>query len=426
VTQIERCVLCKNVLTAEEIHYYENTCNACEACDNGELQTMREVWIVEHSSGLMAAATEEIALNYAKGSGGEVLGKYTPSPAPPTRSDTREQAAASPSAVGEGQTITEWFATLRTDIARELPCSCDEDETCFRCLALRRIDGALSSQAPKPASAGGEPESYERKIARLGCRCTRPDARACASDRGTYGFDCTCECHRAIAAEADTAEENDNEIKRGMASTDPSVLANHAAAVADMGSRAKVGQPPTSDRLAPIEARGVLETIRFHLRRGDHVGADGQRCTQQLLDAIDKALRARESAPAVESADIPTVYVESSNLDAVLHHGASQLTAYKPDSAMFMSVPLTVLYATPPSVATGCAVEADRPKLKVGDEVTWWDNGQTKIGKIIAAERETEYTVVSNGSTRQYYGDDDIFSLAADINPPARVVGGTK
>jgi hypothetical protein len=55
-----------------------------------------------------------------------------------------------------------------------------------------------------------------------------------------------------------------------------------------------------ADRLAPIEARDVLETIRFHLRRGDHVGADGQRCTQQLLDAIDKALRASESAPAVE------------------------------------------------------------------------------------------------------------------------------
>jgi hypothetical protein len=46
------------------------------------------------------------------------------------------------------------------------------------------------------ASAPDEPESYERRIARIGCRCTRPDARCCAGDRGEPGDSCACECHR--------------------------------------------------------------------------------------------------------------------------------------------------------------------------------------------------------------------------------------
>jgi hypothetical protein len=63
---------------------------------------------------------------------------------------TREQAAASPSAVGEGQAFD--YGPHLTEIAAIL------GARGFHAAArlLRQLREALSSQAPKPASAGGE------------------------------------------------------------------------------------------------------------------------------------------------------------------------------------------------------------------------------------------------------------------------------
>jgi hypothetical protein len=73
--------------------------------------------------------------------------------ASPTRSDTREQAAASPSAVGEGQ-VTDAMVERALRISRLL--GYDSPESVIGPNDMRYIlKAALSSQAPKPASAGG-------------------------------------------------------------------------------------------------------------------------------------------------------------------------------------------------------------------------------------------------------------------------------
>ena len=65
----------------------------------------------------------------------------------------------------------------------------DEADICSR-----DILAALAAPPPQPVA----PESYESRIARIGCRCTRPDARACAGDKHiSPDFPCACECHVA-------------------------------------------------------------------------------------------------------------------------------------------------------------------------------------------------------------------------------------
>jgi hypothetical protein len=63
-------------------------------------------------------------------------------------------------------------------------------------IAERARASDTNDAAAAVGRAPDEPESYERRIAQIGCRCTRPDARCCAGDRGETGDSCTCECHR--------------------------------------------------------------------------------------------------------------------------------------------------------------------------------------------------------------------------------------
>ena len=48
-----------------------------------------------------------------------------------------------------------------------------------------------------------------------------------------------------------------------------------------------------AEKIRALEA--ALHTIAFHLRRNDHIGIDGVRCTQQILDAIDAATQSPRS-----------------------------------------------------------------------------------------------------------------------------------
>jgi hypothetical protein len=75
--------------------------------------------------------------------------------ATPTRSDTREQAAASPSAVGE---VTDAMTYAGLLALRDVGY---HDETIDTEHMKIAIAAALSSQAPKPASAGGELDAIE-------------------------------------------------------------------------------------------------------------------------------------------------------------------------------------------------------------------------------------------------------------------------
>lgn len=56
---------------------------------------------------------------------------------------------------------------------------------------------------------------------------------------------------------------------------------------------------------------------------------------------------ARPTAPVIAPVE-PVIFVDSHGLHTVLHAGASEVRAYKPSSALIMSMPLTPLYLSPP------------------------------------------------------------------------------
>jgi hypothetical protein len=204
----------------------------------------------------------------------------TPSPPSPTRSDTREQAAASPSAVGEG---------LLQELVRAWDTGdfvCDEH---FAMLINRAR--SFAAKAPKTASAGGEPDwrhiaNEYADAAANGIQWIRNIEKGCStSETAIAEMQANMKRIRAIAAEADTAKD---------------LPWNHPdwpEFVATMP-----GTPP--DRLAPIEARGAvnpffwIDAIRTALHTTDC--DDKRRVLTNAANALENFLRARESAPAVE------------------------------------------------------------------------------------------------------------------------------
>ena len=170
----------------------------------------------------------------------------------------------------------------------------------------------LTAQAPTPASGGGEPESYERRRARIGCNCPRPSARACAGERVTYGFDCQCECHREpIAAEADTAKDDPQlgawrcsqcgELRESWA--DPRWRWNgeqweHQHEHLGHVAARKFGDPPAADRLAQTVTDAEVDAAYGYLMSVNQDVPHGiLRC------ALETSLRARESAPQSTAPD---------------------------------------------------------------------------------------------------------------------------
>lgn len=201
--------------------------------------------------------------------------------------NTRTPSPASPSPVGEGQPVAWQWRPAVSPRTRERygennpwPWTVCSKEAFNEPHPDNEYRELFAAQAPKPASGGGEigqreqetvdalaqshafgvsisdkyaaiHRSLRTKVARWRTDSTTlhsPDGKAVLAQ-------CADELEQAITAEADTAKENDNEIKRGMANTDPFVLADHAAAVADMGTRAvPVLNPPAADSSQPTVA----------------------------------------------------------------------------------------------------------------------------------------------------------------------------
>jgi hypothetical protein len=52
------------------------------------------------------------------------------------------------------------------------------------------------------------------------------------------------------------------------------------------------------------EAKAILETVCFHLRRNDHVTPPtGATCTNQMIDRIERFLLENEKSPSVGATD---------------------------------------------------------------------------------------------------------------------------
>jgi hypothetical protein len=271
--------------------------------------------------------------------------RSTPSPASPARSDTREQAAASPSAVGEGQPVLA-YCVLYRDGTEELTWPNKDgtrDENSDEWHGEPRSITPLSSQAPKPASAGGydllveargwitKPASghdegmmyidfIERLDAAIAAKtASAGGAEACLAATMVEGIDeaiANGDIERirdiwnrrlgAIAAEADTAKEDAADVARYSADD---FVAPPPSEWSPAGQRRLIealeqhkSAPP--NRLAPIEARGVvtdaMEDAAIAALNGvDLVKAGGWKGVMRI--AIKAALRAHESAPAVET-----------------------------------------------------------------------------------------------------------------------------
>jgi hypothetical protein len=296
-----------------------------------------------------------------------------------TRSDTREQAAASPSAVGEGLLIellrrayrfvqsdnefterdwTEYENTkdeIRAVLSGQSPLRdalqtmiasaevyVERDEVIgyrIKTGALHRVIGMLgltvpcnlpvatlhanyggftqkslddardyplSSQAPKPASAGGERcsqtddgECFYRKTRRLIGLPSQSVSVACTNDVG----------QNAIAAEADTAKEDAADVARYSADD---FVAPPPSEWSPAGQRRLIEaleqhKPATTDRLAPIEARGTVTDAEVERALDiwcNKPVTDDTNLPKSLRDrsraVLEAFLRARESAPAVE------------------------------------------------------------------------------------------------------------------------------
>jgi hypothetical protein len=308
-----------------------------------------------------------------------------------TRSDTREQAAASPSAVGEGQPVLA-YCVLYRDGTEELTWPNKDgtrDENSDEWHGEPRSITPLSSQAPKPASAGGydllveargwitKPASghdegmmyidfIERLDAAIAAKtASAGGAEACLAATMVEGIDeaiANGDIERirdiwnrrlgAIAAEADTAKEDAADVARYSADD---FVAPPPSEWSPAGQRRLIealeqhkSAPP--NRLAPIEARGdFIRRLNYtSWMEGSDNGCEPPKDWQDGYRAHMRraALRARESAPAVEAKNGDSFAkllddMSGSRLPFV-HEYADRIRK---------------LSATPPSVATGCAAE---------------------------------------------------------------------
>ena len=218
----------------------------------------------------------------------------------------------------------------------------------------------LAAQAPKPASGGGEQLSHsDGGVPAATCPCCGGSidwdywgetGRARCKQCRLEALSLSNWNRRAIAAEADTAKEpnpKDSVEFIGEMIGCRAILSGVIIPPAPVDS-----SPPAADRLAQTVTDA--ETRQEFIRRLNYTswmegmdnGCEPPKDWQDGFNACLKreSIRARESAPAQE----PTVYVETRGLDCVLNAGACVLSAYKPANAVFMSMPLTPLYAAAP------------------------------------------------------------------------------
>jgi hypothetical protein len=302
VTQIElrSCPFCDDdcsVIGASSpaMSKYIVMCNGCSLVLHGIFPSKEAAIFAWNTRTTLPAPLSPVAEKHA-----EI--EHTHSPASPTRSDTREQAAASPSAVGEVQ-VTDAMTYAGLLALRDVGY---HDETIDTEHMKIAIAAALSSQAPKPASAGGDFAEDARDVLDRFYWMLSPDAKGNHTVKHLSVKAVIRLCEKIIAAEADTAKESCGDVCKLARSTGV-ICAEGECDIASDHRRAKA-----ADRLAPIEARGVeplpsaadrvAGSLRFILD-ADACGCGIPDCAREAarkwLD-VYTALRASESAPAVE------------------------------------------------------------------------------------------------------------------------------